>query len=122
MGYGQTTYGSGPYGNLETNAIMHHAIWVTHDSGESVANPESLTEVLPEQANGNVRRFAGTHDKTAVLDKIEAALPSQATTYTIAYHECDHDLPASERTGCPDWTVERSQAEVNTNANVGNND
>lgn len=57
-------------------------------------------------------RVDGGHDKATVLDELEKGAVADAEWYEIRMHECDHDEPDNQRTGCPGWTVERSSGIV----------
>lgn len=67
--------------------------------------------VTPAHARGEYRHGEATAQST-LLDKIENAIPSQASWYAIYYHNCDHDLPATMRDGCGDWQAKRASGDV----------
>lgn len=87
-----------------------------------------LDEVLPEQAQPfrklntdmdgsgteylqGTRRVDGAHDKATVIDEFEKGAVVDAEWYRGEWHECDHDEPVENRTGCS-WTTEREGGSV----------
>lgn len=90
---------------------------------------DRLTEKLPEQASAPsirnteidgsgtdyiqaVYRADKADAKSTVLDAFERGAVADAKWYRIEWHECDHDEPASERTGCSGWQTERENGNV----------
>ena len=71
-----------------------------------VGGPETTTHFR------GIRRFEASEDKTAVLDAVESHVVADAEWYRVDYHECDHDVSASKRAGCPAWTDERTEGTV----------
>jgi hypothetical protein len=60
-----------------------------------------------------LRHLDSAEDKTTVLDAAEDSVAADAEWYQIEYHQCDHDLDTGVgQSGCPDWTVERSNGSV----------
>lgn len=57
-------------------------------------------------------RFSSDDDRKSLLDSIESKVVADAKWFKIEVHECDHDLPGSERTGCSDWKTERTKGSV----------
>lgn len=68
----------------------------------------SLSNV-PEHVSGTYR-FKDSDDKKSLLDSIESKVTADAEWYMVESHECDHDQPDGERTGCGGWKVERQRS------------
>ncbi len=54
-------------------------------------------------------RFSDEDDKETMLDEIEDKVVKDGEWYKISYHECEHEKPVEERTGCGSWVVEREK-------------
>lgn len=59
-----------------------------------------------------LHRFDASEGKTALLDAFEDGVAADIEWYELRYHECDHDRPPGDRTGCGGWNVERSYGTI----------